>query len=77
MEYWVLDPSLQYSITPVLRSFLRGRLLRELCRRGHRDSAVRIQRPELGLSSIRRWVSRDGKLPGVIDLARAFEIKGF
>ncbi len=49
----------------------------ELCRRGHGHSAFRIQRPKLGLSSIRRWVSSDRKFAGIVNLPRAFKIEGF
>src|SRR5262245_32116100 len=77
LEYWVLErlaPILHHSSTPLLSAKCP---LRELCCRGHRDFAVGIQCPELGLSAIRRWVSRDGKLSGIVNLARAFKIKGF
>ena len=52
-------------------------LLSELCYCGHSDSAFLILRPELGLASIRRWGSRDSKLPGIVNLARAFKVEGF
>ena len=73
----MLEYCFQYSNHSSTPLFSVRCLLSELCRPGHRDSAVLIQRPELGLASIRRWVSRDGKLTGVVNLARAFKIKGF
>src|SRR5262249_41546613 len=51
-------------------------LLRELCSRGHGDSALLIGCPELGLATIRRRGSIYCELSGVVNLARALEIKG-
>lgn len=51
--------------------------LHKLRRRSHGDSAVLIQCPELRFASIRGRSPADGKLPGVIDLTRAFEVERF
>src|SRR5262249_45171415 len=66
-------PILQYSITPVSTESL---LLRQLCCRGHGHSALLIGCPELGLATIRGRGSIYCELSGVVNLARALEIKG-